>query len=125
MAGLGGTVAWPVVARAQQPERMRRIGVLMNLAEDDPDGRMRLTAFLQALQELGWIDGCNMRIDTRWAGGNANDIRRHAAELVVLRFQRNRINRRTTPARCYAFPAVIPARLPPTKLDRSLAAAMF
>jgi putative ABC transport system substrate-binding protein len=85
IAALGGAAAWPVAAaRAQQSERMRRIGVLMNLAEDDADGRMRLTAFLEALQELGWLDGRNMRIDTRWAGGNANDIRRYAAELVAL-----------------------------------------
>jgi putative tryptophan/tyrosine transport system substrate-binding protein len=76
--------AWPLAARAQQPgERMRRIGVLTNVAGDDPVGRARLAALLQALQQLGWTDGRNVRIDTRWA--TAEDIlRRHAAELVAL-----------------------------------------
>jgi ABC-type uncharacterized transport system substrate-binding protein len=80
---LGGTAAWPLAARAQQGERMRRIGVLMTLAADDLEGRARLTAFMQALQQLGWADGRNVRIDTRW-GGNAGDIRKFAAELVEL-----------------------------------------
>ena len=62
---LGVAAAWPVTARAQQADRMRRIGVLMNLAADDPQGQTRLTAFLQGLQELGWTDGRNVRIDTR------------------------------------------------------------
>jgi putative ABC transport system substrate-binding protein len=84
IAALGGAAVWPLAARAQQGDRMRRIGVLMNLAADDPDGRMRLTTFLQALQELGWLDGRNVRIVTRWAGGNANDIRKHAVELAAL-----------------------------------------
>jgi putative tryptophan/tyrosine transport system substrate-binding protein len=57
----GAAVAWPLAARAQQPERMRRIGVLMSLAADDPEGQARLTAFLQSLQELGWADGRNIR----------------------------------------------------------------
>ena len=81
---MGGAAAWPLAARAQQPERMRRIGVLMTTAADDPEGQARLAAFVQGLQQLGWTDGRNMRIDTRWAGGNADDIRRHAAELVAL-----------------------------------------
>ena len=59
----GAAVAWPLAARAQQPERMRRIGVLMNLAADDPEGQARLAAFLQGLQQLGWTDGRNVRID--------------------------------------------------------------
>jgi putative ABC transport system substrate-binding protein len=78
------TVGWPLVARAQQPERMRRIGVLMALAADDPAGQARLVAFVQALQELGWTDGRNVRIDTRWAAGDAERFRRYAAELVAL-----------------------------------------
>ena len=73
---------WPLAARAQQPERVRRIGVLMNLAADDPEGQARLAAFAQALKQLGWSDGRNLRIDTRWA--TADDIHRHAAELAAL-----------------------------------------
>ena len=60
---------WPLAARAQQPERVRRIGVLMPVAADDPDTQARFAAFLQALQQLGWTDGRNVRIDYRWAGG--------------------------------------------------------
>ena len=81
---VAGAAAWPLAARAQQPERMRRIGVLMNLAADDPEGQARLTAFLQGLQQLGWTDGRNVRIDTRWAAGNAERYRRYAGELVAL-----------------------------------------
>jgi putative tryptophan/tyrosine transport system substrate-binding protein len=83
IAALGGAMAWPVTARAQQPERMRRIGVLVNLAADDPQGQARLAAFQQGLQQLGWTDGRNVRIDVRWANANAADIRRHAAEIVA------------------------------------------
>ena len=69
IALLGGTaVAWPLVARAQQPNRMRRIGVLMNLAADDPEGQARIAAFHQGLQEGGWTLGRNARIDVRWRG---------------------------------------------------------
>ena len=78
----GAAVAWPIAARAQQPERVRRIGVLMYLAADDAEGQARLAAFIQALKQLGWSDGGNLRIDTRWA--TADDIRRHAAELAAL-----------------------------------------
>jgi putative ABC transport system substrate-binding protein len=82
---LGGAAAvWPVAARAQQVERMRRIGVLMNLAPDDPEGQARITVFAQGLQEMGWIVGRNVRVDTRWGGGGADRIRRDAAELVAL-----------------------------------------
>ena len=80
----GAAAAWPLAARAQQPERMRRIGVLMNLAADDPEGQARIAAFLQGLQQLGWTDGRNVRIDTRWAAGDADRSRRYAAELVAL-----------------------------------------
>jgi putative ABC transport system substrate-binding protein len=78
------TVAWPLAVRAQQPERMRRIGVLMSVAADDPEGQARLTAFLQGLQQLGWADGRNVRIDIRWGAGDADRYRRYAAELVAL-----------------------------------------
>jgi putative tryptophan/tyrosine transport system substrate-binding protein len=78
------TAGWPLGARAQQRDRMRRIGVLMALAADDPAGQARFVAFVQALQELGWTDGRNVRIDTRWAAGDAERFRRYAAELVVL-----------------------------------------
>jgi putative tryptophan/tyrosine transport system substrate-binding protein len=78
------TVAWPLAVRAQQPERMRRIGVLMSVAADDPEGQARLTAFLQGLQQLGWADGRNVRIDIRWGAGDAERYRRYAAELVAL-----------------------------------------
>jgi len=85
LATLGGAAAaWPLAARAQQTERIRRIGVLMNLAADDPESSARLTAFVQGLQELGWTDGRNVRIDTRWGAGDAELIRRYAVELVAL-----------------------------------------
>jgi putative ABC transport system substrate-binding protein len=79
----GAAAAWPLAARAQ-PERMRRIGVLMNPGESDPEGQARFAAFLQGLQQLGWTDGRNVRIDTRWSPGDADDTRRHATELVAL-----------------------------------------
>jgi len=79
-----GAAAWPLAARAQQPGRMRRIGVLMSLAAQDKEGQIRLGAFVQGLHELGWTDGRNVRIDTRWAAGNADDARKYATELVAL-----------------------------------------
>jgi putative tryptophan/tyrosine transport system substrate-binding protein len=75
---------WPLAARAQQSDRMRRVGVLMYLAADDPDSPTRVAAFAKGLQELGWIDGRNIRIDYRWGGGDLDRVRRHAAELVAL-----------------------------------------
>jgi ABC-type uncharacterized transport system substrate-binding protein len=81
---LGGAATWPLAARAQQPERMRRIGILLPAAVDDVVFQTRVGAFLQVLAELGWTNGRNVRIDTRWAGAGANDIRRHAAELAAL-----------------------------------------
>jgi putative ABC transport system substrate-binding protein len=81
---LGGAAAWPCAARAQQPERMRRVGVLMALAADDPQSQRRMTAFVQGLQELGWTDGRNVRIDTRWSAADADLGRKYAAELVAL-----------------------------------------
>ena len=80
----GAAAAWPIAARAQQPGGMRRIGILMSLAEDDQQGQARLAAFVQTLRELGWTDGRNVRIDTRWTAGNAADTREYATELVAL-----------------------------------------
>jgi putative ABC transport system substrate-binding protein len=81
---VGAAAAWPLAARAQQGERVRRIGVLMNLTANDPVSRARLAAFLQGLQKLGWTDGRNVQIDTRWAAGDAGRFRQYAAELVAL-----------------------------------------
>jgi putative ABC transport system substrate-binding protein len=78
----GAAAAWPLVARAQQ--RVPRIGVLINLAADDPESGARLAAFVKGLQELGWADGRNVRIETRWGGADADRVRRYAAELVAL-----------------------------------------
>jgi putative ABC transport system substrate-binding protein len=80
----GAAAAWPLTSHAQQSERVRRIGVLIPLAADDPQSQRRLTAFVQGLQELGWTDGRNIRIETRWTAGDTNRMRRHAAELVAL-----------------------------------------
>ncbi len=80
---LGGAAAsWPLAARAQ--ERVRHIGVLMAASADDPEFQARIAAFQQGLQQLGWVDGRNVLVDTRWAATNADDIRRHAAELAAL-----------------------------------------
>src|SRR5262245_61333236 len=79
----GTAAAWPLVTRAQQGERMRRIGVMMPTA-DDSEMRLRLTTFQQALQGLGWADGRNMHIEIRFAAGNAADLRKYAAELAAL-----------------------------------------
>src|SRR5262245_22207411 len=80
----GAAAAWPLAARAQQGERARRIGVLMSYAADDPAGQTRLLAFAQALAQLGWTEGRNIRIDIRWGGGSPERIRSYAAELVAL-----------------------------------------
>jgi len=80
----GAAVAFPLAASAQQRERTRRIGVLMNLASDDAEGQARLAAFLQGLQEAGWAVGRNMRIDLRWGGGDPESFRKQASELVAL-----------------------------------------
>jgi putative ABC transport system substrate-binding protein len=84
MTLLGGVAAWPLTARAQQPDRMRRIGVLLPAAENDPDYQPWLGAFAQRLQELGWIEGHNVRTDTRWATVNTAELRKQAAELTAL-----------------------------------------
>ena len=84
IAGLGSAAAWPAVARAQQGERVRRIGVLMQLDENDPLAKARISAFIQALTDLGWTDGRNVRIDLRWGRSDINRIRALAQELVGL-----------------------------------------
>jgi putative ABC transport system substrate-binding protein len=85
LATLGSAAAaWPLAGRAQQGERGRRIGVLMNVAADDAEGQARIAAFLQGLQQLGWTDGGNVRIDYRWAAGDANRFQRYAEELLAL-----------------------------------------
>src|SRR5499427_4108544 len=78
-----GVAAWPLAARAQQGERVRRIGLLMGVA-DDPEGQARVAALKQGLRELGWTDGRNIQIETRFGEADAGRIRTHAAELVAL-----------------------------------------
>jgi putative tryptophan/tyrosine transport system substrate-binding protein len=80
----GAALAWPVAARAQQPDRIRQIGVLLNLAADDPEGRVAIAAFQDGLQQLGWAEGRNVRIDVRWGGDDVERERRYAVELVAL-----------------------------------------
>ena len=84
--GLLGCVAasWPLAARAQQGDRVRRIGALMPFDENDPEGNRRFSAFTQALADLGWTDGRNMRMDVRWGGGDNNRVRALAQELAGL-----------------------------------------
>src|SRR5262245_38555636 len=83
IALLGGAAAWPLVARAQQGERVRRVGVLMFTAADDPYGRKSVKAFQEGLQELGWMEGRNIQIEIRWAP-NVESLQRLAKELVTL-----------------------------------------
>jgi ABC-type uncharacterized transport system substrate-binding protein len=85
MAMLGAAAAWPVAARAQQPERMRRVGMLTSLTEDDPQTQAQLAAFRQELDRLGWSQGRNVRIDARFAGGNTDQMEAFAKELIALR----------------------------------------
>jgi len=84
VALLGGAAAWPLAARAQQSERMRRVGVLMNLSEDDLEAQRLVTAFREGLAQLGWTSSRNLRADYRWAGGDVGRIRTFAKELVEL-----------------------------------------
>jgi putative ABC transport system substrate-binding protein len=81
---LGGAAVWPLAARAQQRERMRRVGVLTPFAADDAEGQARLTAFAQALQQAGWTLGQNLRLDYRWGDGKPDTMRKHAANLTEL-----------------------------------------
>jgi putative ABC transport system substrate-binding protein len=92
----GAAAAWPLMARAQQGDRVRRIGVLMSYDQNDPEGKRRVSAFTQALADLGWTDGRNVRMDLRWSGGDINRIRALAPELVGL--QPDVIVTDTTPA---------------------------
>jgi len=80
----GGVIAWPLTARAQQPEPVRRIGVLWPFSAEDPRAKASLAALKEGLQQLGWIEGRNLRVDARWSTGNLDDNRRNAAELVAL-----------------------------------------
>ena len=84
VAGLGSTAAWPVVVRAQQSDRVRRLGVLTATGENDPEGKARLAAFTQRPAELGWTDGRNIRMDVRWTAGNIDLMRMFAKDLVDL-----------------------------------------
>jgi putative ABC transport system substrate-binding protein len=81
----GAAAAWPLAARAQQPERTRRLGILMAIAENDPEGQQRVAAFVQGLRELGWTEGGDIHIDYRWAGADVGRIRSAAAELIDLK----------------------------------------
>jgi putative ABC transport system substrate-binding protein len=84
LGGAAATSAWPLASHAQQPDRMRRIGLLVSLAADDPESRGRIAAVVQGLQESGWIDGRNIRIDTRWGAGDPNRFRQSVSELLAL-----------------------------------------
>src|SRR5271157_5219186 len=84
IACLGGAAMWPLAAGAQQGERVRRIGVLLSVAESDPEGKVQLSGFTLGLAELGWIDGRNLRMEVRWGGGDVDQIRTFAKELVAL-----------------------------------------
>src|SRR5258708_15882546 len=81
---LGGAAAWPLAARAQQGNYMRRIGVLTPLPADHPDAKARHAAFLESLRQLGWSEGHNVRIEARWSAGDPAITRKHAGELVAL-----------------------------------------
>jgi ABC-type uncharacterized transport system substrate-binding protein len=81
---LGGTAAWPLAARGQQADRMRRAGVLMHVAENDTEGQARLSTFVEGLKELGWIEGRNLRLEVRWGPDDPGRYARQAAELVDL-----------------------------------------
>src|SRR6476646_4671980 len=85
IAGLGSAAAWPMVARAQQRDRVRRIGVVAPYDENDPEGKVRYSAFTQALADLGWTDGRNARMELRYGGGDINLIPGLAQELVGLK----------------------------------------
>ena len=84
IVSLTSMAAWPLAARAQQADRMRRIGLLMNRAADNPEGQDRIAAFHQGLQELGWSVGRNVRIDTRWGEDDVDRERKYATELIAL-----------------------------------------
>jgi hypothetical protein len=85
VVGLGSTTAWPFEARAQQPDRMRRVGVLMDTAESNSDGQARIAAFREVLQGLGWTEGRNIQIEYRWGVGDVERTHSYAAELVSFK----------------------------------------
>jgi putative tryptophan/tyrosine transport system substrate-binding protein len=85
----GAVVAWPLAAHAQQRERMRRIGVLMDLAADDPEGQNRLAAFLQGLQEVGWAVGRNITIDVRWTAADIEATLPHFSASSAMNFSKS------------------------------------
>src|SRR6516165_1055570 len=85
IALIGGAASWSIVAHAQQSEQMRRVGVLISSTENDPQGRRQIAAFQQGLQELGWMEGQNIRIDFRFLGDEPNRLKAYAAELVALK----------------------------------------
>jgi putative ABC transport system substrate-binding protein len=84
IAGLGGAAAWPLAARGQNAERERIVGILLPLVSNDPRAREEVSGFVTSLQQMGWVEGRNVRFETRWAGPTPSDIRRHAAELLAL-----------------------------------------
>jgi len=108
IAGLGSAAAWPLTARAQQPERVRRIGVLLAYDEKQPVTKPRMSAFRQALAALGWIDGRNVRMDVRWHGGDPSRMRALAQELP--RLGRNRTGGKIERARVGSLRSSLPAR---------------
>jgi putative tryptophan/tyrosine transport system substrate-binding protein len=79
---LGGAATWPLAARAQQPERMRRIGIFMSFAASDPEAQLRIAAFQKGMGDLGWVEGRNLRTEYRWAAGDANSLQGHAKEIL-------------------------------------------
>jgi putative ABC transport system substrate-binding protein len=110
--GVLGTagIGWPLAAAAQQPERMRHIGLLMAAGADDPEYQARIRAFQQELEQLGWTEGRNAWIDTRWATTNADEIRKHASELAASRRTSSWLLQAPQPwRRCWRRPA--PCRL--------------
>ena len=108
IACVGSAATWPLAARAQQTERVRRIGVLVSIAADDPEGQARMTAFVQGLQKLGWTDGRNARIEARWGAADADRIRRYASELVALAPDVIFVGGGLPWGRCYKRPAPYP-----------------
>src|SRR5437762_11312740 len=93
----GAAVTWPLAARAQQPDPIRRIGMMMATAESDPEAQVRARIFRHALHELGWTEGRNIRIDYRWATGEPDRARTYATELVTLAPRRDLGKRFTRP----------------------------
>ena len=117
IAALGGAAAWPLVARAQQPDRVRRIGVLMTTAADDPEGNARIAAFVQGMQQLGWIVGRNAQIDARWSEGDADRVGKYTTELIALAPERHRSSRQRNSG-AVAFALAARHKLPAVYFER-------